>query len=302
LNNLGLVYFSKAKKMCFKTSMTDRERNDMENKRVTLLDLALSYFERDLKYTKQALKDQEKRVSNGMGTSYNVSHHDIAKTLNNMALVYASQGDTKKSYELSQKALDAKLKEGYGEAQISLGNTRNNIALLYEKYGTGDLLEGNAIVAASKGDEQNPKELDKYESSLSNLENALYNFEKDMNVLSTTLGSGHFLTLKAQRQVERCKSEINKVVNLKESAYSKVPKKSIVAKLIKERKSNKQSGEMEGEKDKSSKGKLKLTDKTKLIKELMEEEKKTREISMRKPNDSGSFFSRWFTLGSYNSQ
>jgi len=59
---------------------------------------------------------------------------------------------------------------------------------------------------------------------------------------------------------------------------------------------------MEGEKDKSSKGKLKLTDKTKLIKELMEEEKKTREISMRKPNDSGSFFSRWFTLGSYNSQ
>ena len=112
LNNLGLVYFNQAKSYRFSTNMTDKEKREIENKRSSLLDLSLDYFKKDLKLTKEALKmkEQQEKINKAYKTESSncLYHRDVAKTYNNMALVYASMGDKSNSEWYSRKAFEYK--------------------------------------------------------------------------------------------------------------------------------------------------------------------------------------------------
>ena len=124
------------------------------------------------------------------------------------------------------------------------------------------------------------------ENSLSNIQGALYNFEKDLNVCSAMLGPDHHSTFKAQGNVTRCKKEIEKITGLKKNAYQKMRPKDIEEKLrtIKGGEDNPGEGN-------SSAG----TKKEKLIKELLEEEKK----KLKQKIEDGKGLDEFGPRGSY---
>lgn len=170
-NNLALAYYRKGKDIDpYKQLDSARFTREALQRKRELYDLALLYYGKDLKISEREYKGN--------------NHVNLAKTYNNIAIIYGHKDDPMKALDFSKRSLHMK-KTVLGEQHTSTITAHRTIGLMHEDLGKRADVKGSL------------KKLSHYKA-------ASKHFDAEANMSAVFSGEWHPSTRDARAKAKKC--------------------------------------------------------------------------------------------------